>query len=525
MMGKRINSVFLFLQRSILVVFIVLFAIIWFFVTFIDLTPSVHWGEINMNTTLLLLLTFSFVVLLFFIYNALKKANEKHGKYALIVFMVFSTTISIVLSLGLRHDPVWDQGAVFHGAIDWVLTGSFEDYHGYFAAFPHNIPLLFLFRCVFSVLNFFGRTGFYPAAVLFTIFLLQLSVLAIYDTVNRLIGVRGAIMSIVLIAIYLPFYTMGAAFYTHVLTLPFVAFTLNFYLRTKSAENKKSKIIYSVFLGIIAAIGSLIAATVIITFIACILDWILNNKDWNIRILKDKILTIGISIFTLALVMFSFQVYYRPLIDEDLVHRNRWPTVAWIYIGLTEESGGTFTNEAGAFVGGHDNVDNREREIMAAVENRIRDFGTADLLRHLATKNAVAYRSGTFDQAWHLGAIYIIYLYIGRDDIVLSNPLHEMLLPLGEHYQLYNHISTAIMLAYIIFALVGAILSIKKPVFCVPWLAFIGMSMYLTVFETGNRHPTSLFSILIVGALLGLSGICGTREKSGFNNSDSAEIE
>ena len=40
--------------------------------------------------------------------------------------------IEIVLGIALRYDPLWDVGAIHKGAIEWVETGTFENYYEYF---------------------------------------------------------------------------------------------------------------------------------------------------------------------------------------------------------------------------------------------------------------------------------------------------------------------------------------------------------------------------------------------------------
>ena len=47
--------------------------------------------------------------------------------------------IEIVLGIALRYDPLWDVGAIHKGAIEWVETGTFENYYEYFYRFPNNL--------------------------------------------------------------------------------------------------------------------------------------------------------------------------------------------------------------------------------------------------------------------------------------------------------------------------------------------------------------------------------------------------
>jgi len=492
----------LVLRRMSFFLFSALYIWVCYHVIFVSLPQLGRWENVIINPALLLLLVIGVCALLFFVFkllSSLKIDSEKRGYLILIAYMAVSTVASITLGLNLRYEPTWDLGAVFYGGLEWALTGDFQSYHKYFATFPHNLPTLLIFRCLFGVYIFLGGNDYYAVAVVLAVLLLQVSVYAIYDTVRRLIDVRAGIMALFIIAIYLPFYTMGAVFYTDVLSLPFIAIAINLYLRIKTAESFKFKLIYAILFGVIVGIGTLIKTTVIIIFIACLIDWVLNNKDWKFLNIKSNILLFGASTLIIIVIMAPYTIYINSLYADQLF-QHRIPTVASIYVGLTEEAGGAYTWEAARNYYSLENVDVRTEEVKRLINNQLEDFGFVGLIRHLGVKLGVAFKSGTFDQAWLIGA--------GPEH---STVLHETLLPTGRYFPIYNYISTALMLGMLIFAIVSALtrslirqLKSSGSQFCAPWVAFIGLAFFLMIFETGNRLPMNFFSLMVICAVQGL---------------------
>jgi len=441
--------------------------------------------------------------------------DKKKGYMVLIAFNIISTAISIILGFKLWYYPHFDLGALFEGGLVWAQSGDFQSYKTYFATWPHNIPALFLFKCIFTVYNIFGMNAYhYHVMVIFTVLSLQVSVFAIYDSVRRLMGVRAGIMALIIIAIYLPFYTMGAAFYTDVLSLPFIALSFNFYLRVKDAECIKHKFIYAVAFGVFIGVGTLIKATVIIVLIACLIDWIVNIRIWKFADIKKNVQIFGATTLAVAFIMIPFNLYFNSLVPDDLLYKHRVPLLHTVLQGLTEEHGGVFNTETRMLYNGLENVDVRTAEIKRLINNRVEEMGFTGLVRLAGVKLGMAFQSGTFDQAWHIGVLNILWLYGVTEEPVQSTILHETLLPTGKYYSIYNHISTALMLGMLIFAIASAFIRILIRSFtqsdyqiCAPWVAFIGLTFFLMIFETGNRFPMGFFPLLVICAVHGFYDI------------------
>ena len=504
------------LRKAFFLLFSFLFTWTCYHVIFVSLPIRMLWRKhLFIFPPLILFLVIVACIFLFFVFrkiSSLKNLTEKNGQLILIGFMAVSTIISITIGLMLRYEPIWDLGAIYNGGVEWALTGDFPSYHIYFARNPNNIPTLFLFRCIFVVFDFFGGKDHFAAMVVFAVLLIQVSVYAAYDTVRRLLDIRAAIMALLIIAIYLPVYTMGAAFYTDVLSLPFITLALNLYLRLKTTESFKHKLILVVLFGLLIGFGTILKTTVLIIFIACLIDWTVNNKNWKFANIKSNALLIGAATLIIAVIMISSTLYSESLISDELSYEYRLPTTHFILLGLDKDSGGTYSWDTTAKLYINlENVDVRTAEIKNMIIHRINDFGFFGLIRHFGIKLGLAFESGAFEQAWHFGANHVVWIFGRGAEPTYRSVLHEVVLPTGILHPVYNHLTTALMLAMLIFAIASALIrSLARPFklldyqFCAPWVAFIGLAFFLMISETGNRFPLGFFSLLIICTVQGL---------------------
>jgi len=180
-------------------------------------------------------------------------------------------------------------------------------------------------------------------------------------------------------------------------------------------------------------------------------------------------------------------------VGGDLIQERRMPVSHWIMMGLYGD--GRYHPAEYEFSMGLPDLDARRQEIPPIIWERVRERGFAGMIRHFGTKLAINFESGTFNQ---------------RDFFWLEpqneTDLHDIVLNNRQHYDTYNHIATALLLAYIGLALLGAARALRKPEFCVPWLSLIGLALFLMIWEVNNRLPMNYFPVIVLAAVLGLAG-------------------
>lgn len=446
-----------------------------------------------------LFLMLVFAIMFFCVYYFLRQFSltEKNGNFILLVFIVVMGAIQIIAGLRLRFTPTFDLDAIYNGGRDWALNGNFDNYQNYFGRFSNNFGGLFFFRCLFLFGNFFGISDFFALALIYNTLMLQIMVLAIFDIVRRLAGVPAAVLSLVMFGASLPFYMMGAVFYTDLLSAPFAIFSLNFYLRAKNEERIRQKTIYFIMFGVFSAIGAALKFTVIIVAIAALIDLILNISFEELR-LKRIALNIAIPIAAVgitATLLFCFYGYMNTQQDAETVFLQRIPVTHWIMMGLN--ASGYYTPTDYDFTLGLSNLDVRKEEIPKVIHDRIKERGLSGMFKLCTEKAAADFGDGTYKLS--------DFLDDGPVNVTL---LHDLVLYDGRHQDAYKHIAQGAYLAFFLFMLVGGVLGIMRPGrFIVPWMAMFGLMLFLIIWETNSRYTLNFMPILILCAVLGASNI------------------
>ncbi|MCL2434287.1 MAG: glycosyltransferase family 39 protein, partial [Clostridia bacterium] len=406
-----------------------LFTLIFFWV-FIQVMFANQSGQ---SAILLLPLTACFCGLFYFLYKAAGGVTGKQARRTLLIFMAVSAVIQIYVGHCLRYIPAWDIDAVFGGGRDWAVNGNFDNYAQYYAEQTPNLGGLFIFRCVFWVYHLFGGKDFFMAAVVFATLLLQAGVWALFDVSRRIAGPRGGIMSLVILGLYLPFYTMGAAFYTDALSLPFIMLTFAFFLRAGDARRFKNKLLLFAAAGAFAAVGAVVKFTAMIPFIALVINFLLKQKRWKWSQLKAPLYGLGAAVCAAAVLVASFYLYMGTKLDKQRSDERRVPLTHWVMMGLKGDGG--YSGEDYQFSFSQPTLEIRKKAIAEEIGNRVRALGPAGLIRLFGRKLSIDFDSGAFKQTdfFHLQP---------QNQTVL----HDIVADTGaKHFDAYNHISTAML--------------------------------------------------------------------------------
>lgn len=477
------------LRRAFFVVFVVSF--LWIFYN------AVFKSTQDFNPLLSLFLMSVFIMLFFGAYYLLKQVNltARTGNLILLVFVIVTGTIQIIVGLQLRYTPAFDLDAIFGGGRDWALNGNFNNYQNYFGMFSNNLGGLFLYRCLFSLGRFFRINDFYALALIYNTIMLQVMVYAVFDAARHLSGLRAAILSLVMFGCFLPFYMMGAVFYTDLLSAPFVALCINLFIRARKEGRLKQKTIYYFLLGTFTAIGAVIKFTVIIIAIAAFIDLLLNIR-WDKKRLARRIFnTFAIpaaSVFILVSLLFVFYGYMNTQQNAEYVFKQRIPVTHWIMMGLN--GSGYYTPVDYDFTMGLPDLATRKEEIPKVIRERIRERGLSGMFKLYTEKSAANFGNGTYKLSDFLD-----------DSPVNETSLHDLVLYSGEHYDAYKHIAQGAYLAFFVLMLIGGALSIARPrTFIAPWLAMFGLMLFLIIWETNSRYSQNFMPVLILCAVIGV---------------------
>ena len=106
-----------------------------FAVCFIFVSVNVIFKNFYHKTEYLVPVTAVCLALFCLIYALLGKCGaflEKNYGRLLAVFTVCMFILEAVMGIALRHDVMFDVGAVNYGAVEWVETGTFAGFYDYF---------------------------------------------------------------------------------------------------------------------------------------------------------------------------------------------------------------------------------------------------------------------------------------------------------------------------------------------------------------------------------------------------------
>lgn len=263
------------MKKKIIWLFYLLFAICFTFTAINIILHNTYYKALH-----LICVTTICLVGLTIIYKNLSKNEkfiEKNYNKILISFGIGMFIIEIVLGIALRYDPLWDVGAIHKGAIEWVETGTFENYYEYFYRFPNNLAAMAFLHLFFKIASIFGIKDYFAVSVVINSIMVSCTTVIVSLICKKIADVKHAVFALVLFGFSVQFYFLGGAVYTDMLSVMFPVLFFYLYLNSKEQSGKR-KIITYILMGLTITIGSLNKFTVIIIAIAVGIDLLINRK-------------------------------------------------------------------------------------------------------------------------------------------------------------------------------------------------------------------------------------------------------
>lgn len=467
-----------------------------FFLSFIWLTAHiiVNGGWYVYKEVRLLLCIVIALAALVGSWRFIKNFEAVIGKYSRVITIAFLTlmaVLQIVLGLKLRYKPIFDIDAIYGGAIEWVETGSFTSYNEYYSYFFNNFGGLRFMYWIFRIARALGMHDYFFAAAAANC---ALSVFTMYVTgqvAKKLLGIRGQMMAYVLFAISPPFYFIAPAFYTDAMSMPFPILIYWLYLLAKEQVSLQRRLLLYALMGAAAALGAQIKATVVIAFIAIVIEALFT---W------DKKRTAAMSVVVAAMLLLGQMglehTIYQHL-DRAEAEQMRTPVLHWVMMGLTGY--GMYNPSDYEFTRSFSDPQEQDAAIKAEIKSRMQNLGAGGLVSLLTTKGEICFGDGTYGLSYCLN---------GED--MRETKLRDWLLFDGTHHDMYRHICTGVLLALYILTIAGAARDasgVMSNTFFVmiPRLAMFGILLFFICWEAHGRYISNFIPLIFISALLGLS--------------------
>lgn len=476
------------MKKKIIWLFYLLFAICFTFTAINIILHNTYYKALH-----LICVTTICLVGLTIIYKNLSKNEkfiEKNYNKILISFGIGMFIIEIVLGIALRYDPLWDVGAIHKGAIEWVETGTFENYYEYFYRFPNNLAAMAFLHLFFKIASIFGIKDYFAVSVVINSIMVSCTTVIVSLICKKIADVKHAVFALVLFGFSVQFYFLGGAVYTDMLSVMFPVLFFYLYLNSKEQSGKR-KIITYILMGLTITIGSLNKFTVIIIAIAVGIDLLINRKFKEFT----KILVSVVSIMMIFNVTFNLYMYSSHL-DRQTAKGENTPYNHWVMMGLKGD--GVYNPEDYEFTRKYDYDENRNSKINKEIFDRIKKLGFCGVFDLAMTKSTADFGNGTY----------------GAEDFYNCNPqtntkLHDWILPEGKNYKKYATYATSMHIAILILMLTAAWGFVcsddekRKKMFSL-YLTIFGVYLFLLCCETNRRYFSNFAPVIFICGTLGI---------------------
>lgn len=490
-------------------VFYVLAALMYGFILVVSIRSPLHYLEPKEMAVGTIVAAVIFAVFCFAWhkgYDSLKKKGKIHSLSIIywITLGLFGFFTFILLALhGNHYHIVGDYEFLYVSALEQA-DGEPLSYPVYFLTYSNNIRPMLMLGALFKVFHAIHMDEYYPMLIISVITLLG-SAWAAGDLLSDGEKHKWRMPVLLLIMACLPIFVFTGVFYTD--TLSFGTGVIAVALLKRAFRDKK-KIWLIPIAALIATIGAGWKITALIPVIAFMLVAV-TYTEWQ---QWGKILLFGLCFGALFLGLCGWTNSFE--ISKEAKEKAN-PTVAWIAMGMTGDGsyaqGVDFSDAVNAL------PDKMSKSEFAKtyMKEHVKD---AFSLSHLTAKTANNYAAGMFS----------VSDYTAQDSV--GSILWEFMDPGGKHfYRSCQYMFCYIAMMYLI-GFVGAVMAVIRlvrrkeipPVKMVADLAFMGLFIFLMIWESNNRQLYNMLPMMAVGTYMNivlLFDAARTNEKGGHKMS------
>lgn len=485
-MKYKINT-----KNILLNIFFMIFSICFIIITFNIIFTNTEYPYKSFNLLpLTILLVLVALLSFYFVLSECENFINTYYKRILIVFLAVTGVIQLIIGYSLQFEPVFDMGAIYNGAIEWVKTGTFAEIYDYMYYFPNNLGgMMFLF-VFFKISNMFGCENFFIVGMVVNTLMCLATIACVSLICKKILSPKSGLIALVFFTLSLPFYFISAAFYTDSLSLLFAPLIYLLYLYFKEAKTLKSQIFYSIAIGLITAIGTLIKFPVIIMYIAVIIDMLFNMP------IKKTALVLVNGIVVILIVNLCFNGYiYSSHLDSKIAKKQNTPYKHWIMMGLSSPIG-AYNNDDYIFTRSFNDAKEQNNALNNEIKERIKSRGFLGMINFYNKKMLFSLGDGTY----------------ALSDFFDDNPknnsiLHDYILYNGPHYETYSILSISVLISFYILMISYSqyvCFQRKKLQNIAPYISIFGMLLFLAIWESNGRYFTCFIPIVFVCSVLSI---------------------
>lgn len=370
--------------------------------------------------------------------------------------------------------------------------------HYYIVKYPNNLPYLFLLTFLYRIT--YWLTGTYSQGLVMTLntLVINLSILLTVLTARRIFGYRKAVFTLLLCAVFTPFYTFAAYYYTDTFVMPVLIGAVYAFSAALQQEKRVKKIVLLVLCGALIGVGFWFKATVAILLPAILLYLLLE------RGFKRMIKTLAPLLLAFVLVFASYTAVLKTvnIIPDEVSDRYQYPYTHWVMMGLKDQ--GAYNPEDSDLTASYPSKAEKTQANFEEIKNRIAEKGFFGMIYHLGFKATWTWMDGT----------YYVSCYLA--DYQHHTPLHSLVLYDGRWRFFYYGIACGFQLFLIFMMAYSAWDAARKrrmDLTLMLRIAVFGLYLFLLLWETNSRYPFHYAPLYLLLATDGVAAFVQRKKK------------
>ncbi len=413
----------------------------------------------------------------------------------LVAGVLLMLAVQLVFAFCLEMNPITDVRRIDIYAAKIVTDNSFDcldaDFNTrYIIRYQNNLTMLFLVTAVYKITYLLTGTVSHAPLIVLNVLSLNAAVWMTVMLSRRLFGGRKAVLTLLLCALFTPYYTYTPYFYTDSFSIPLTVGTVYAFIAAVQSKTRMKKIMLLLLSGALCFIGFKIKGSVIILIPAVILYLLLH---FGIR-RAVKTASVLLLSFSVLLAASSVALKSAHLISDESSDRYQFPPAHWVMMGLKDF--GAYNAEDSDFTESFPTMKERKEANLQKIGERIREKGFIGMVAHIGKKAVWTYMDGT----------YYIANYL--ENYQHWTPLHSFILYEGKYRFIFFAYSFGYQLFLLLMIAFSGLHSLRKrqpTVSTLLRLALFGMFLFFLIWETNARYPFNFtpFYILLATESIG----------------------
>ena len=416
--------------------------------------------------------------------------------------------VQLVFAFLLRMKPITDIERLELYARRIVADDSFAclnsddpELNHYIIRYQNNLPYLLFITLIHKIT--YSLTGGFsqiPLIVISTL-CINASMLMTLLVARRLFGERKAVLTLLLCALFTPYYTYTAYYYTDSFSIPFVIGTIYTLVAALQSGSRRKKAVLLLICGALCCVGFKMKGSVAIMVPALLIYMPMRYGFKR----AAKMCGVFLLSFCVLLGGFNLAIKRSKLISEEQSDRYQFPAAHWVMLGLNDK--GAFTFEDSRISESFPTKQERLSGELREIGRRISGYGFFGIIVHAGYKLVWTYMDGT----------YYIANYLAH--FRHRTPLHSFILYEGRFRFAFFAYSFGFQIMLLVMIALSGLKARRERRLDVTTLFRIiltGMVLFFMIWETNARYPfnfTPLYMLLATDGLDGFSQSLKARKR------------